>query len=126
MPNRYRLLFVALLALVGLGGKGVFAQDPMRVAPGSHTLVLENDKLRVIDFHLKPGEKAAMHSHTARITEVLTGGRIKVTSPAGKSDERILRTGDIGWREAETHAVENIGKTNLHVRTIELKEKEKK
>ena len=126
MDNRYRLLFVAFVALVGFGGKALLAQDPIKVAPASHTLVVDNDKVRVIDFHLKPGEKAAMHSHAARITEVLTGGRIRVTSPGGKSDERILKTGDIGWREAETHAVENIGKSDLRVRTIELKVREKK
>jgi len=126
MRHRSRLLSIVLLTLAGFGGRWVLAQDPIKAAPATHTVVLENDKVRVIDFHLKPGEKAAMHSHAARITEVLSGGRIKVTSPAGKSDERILRTGDIGWREAETHAVENIGKTSIHVRTVELKEPPKK
>ena len=126
MHHQCRLLSIVLLTLAGFGGRWVLAQDPIKSAPASHTLVLENDKVRVIDFHLKPGEKAAMHSHTARITEVISGGKIKVTSPAGKTDERLLRTGDIGWREAETHAVENTGKTSIHVRTVELREPPKK
>ncbi len=56
------LLAIALASIAGLSGV-MGAQDVVAVAPDSHKLVLENDQVRVIRVHVKPGEKVAMHSH---------------------------------------------------------------
>jgi len=42
--------------------------------------------------------------------------------PDGKSQERELKAGTFSWNEAVTHAVENIGSTELQEIQIELKE----
>lgn len=35
------------------------SQDVVKVSPETHTVLLENAKVRVLDVHVKPGEKVA-------------------------------------------------------------------
>ncbi len=43
-------------------------QDPVTAAPGNVRVLLENDRVRVLDFHAKAGEKIPMHSHLAYVS----------------------------------------------------------
>jgi hypothetical protein len=52
---------------------------------------------------------------------VISGGKAKFTDANGKATDMTLKTGDCKWRKAEKHAVENTGKTEVHVLNIELK-----
>ena len=38
-------------------------QDVMTAASTAYGLLLENDKVRVMEVRLKPGQKAPMHDH---------------------------------------------------------------
>ena len=62
-----------------------------------------------------------MHSHPANVVYVVAGGKLRFTSPDGKSQDMELNTGETMYREPTTHAVENIGKTNIKALLIELK-----
>jgi quercetin dioxygenase-like cupin family protein len=97
------------------------AQDPVKVAPDTHKVLLENDRVRVLEFRGKPGEKTPMHSHPASVGYALSGGKIKFTYPDGKTEERENKEGAARWNEAVTHAAENVGTTELHLVQIELK-----
>ena len=85
-------------------------------------ILLENDQVRVLDVHAEPGEKVAMHSHPASILYYLTDGKLKVTYPNGKTEEREVKAGTAVWSDAVTHAVENVGSTEFHEVHTELKE----
>ena len=37
--------------------------DAVKVAPESYKVLLENDRVRVLEYRIKPGYKNAMHSH---------------------------------------------------------------
>ena len=37
--------------------------DAMEAAPGHHTLLFENDAVRVLDAHVEPGETVPVHTH---------------------------------------------------------------
>ena len=37
--------------------------DVLKVASNAYKLILENEKVRVLEIMLKPGEKAVMHNH---------------------------------------------------------------
>lgn len=102
------------------------AQDPVKVAPQSFKERLNNDKVRVLEFSSKPGQKEAMHSHPAMILYVIQGGTLKSTAPDGTSKEIVYKTGDVLWREAITHSGENIGTTEMKALLIETKSKSKK
>ena len=107
-----------LLALTGTAQ----AQDAVKAAPNNFKVLLENDRVRVLDFHATSGQKIPMHSHPAYISYSITGaGKTKFTSADGKTTERPAATGQATWHEAETHASEYEGKGETHVLLIELK-----
>jgi quercetin dioxygenase-like cupin family protein len=99
------------------------AQDPVKVAPNHFKVLLENERVRVLDFHSKAGEKIPMHSHPAYIAYGIAGaGKTKFTTPDGKVREAPAGPGRAAWNEAETHASEFVGTGDVHVLMVELKE----
>jgi beta-alanine degradation protein BauB len=111
------------LALVLMLAAGtVKAQDPVKVAPNNFTVLLENERVRVLDFHTRAGVKIPLHSHPAYISYSISGaGKTKFTSADGKVTEPPAKTGQATWHEAETHASEYEGTGTAHVLLVELK-----
>lgn len=111
------------LALVPLFAAGtVQAQDPVKVSPDHFTVLLENERVRVLDFHSKAGDKIPMHSHPAYISYSISGaGKTKFTSKDGKVKDQPAKTGQATWHEPETHASEYEGTGSTHVLLVELK-----
>lgn len=60
-------------------------------------------------------------SHPNHVIYSLTGGTLKFTLANGKSDTTSVKPGQSVWHNAETHAVENVGTTELRGLDIELK-----
>ncbi|HUL71065.1 MAG TPA: hypothetical protein VLT17_12620, partial [Gemmatimonadales bacterium] len=62
------------LAVALFCGAGIArAQDPVKVAPKNFKVLLENDRVRVLDFTASAGEKIPMHSHPAYISYSISG-----------------------------------------------------
>ena len=97
------------------------AQDPVKASPQFYKVLLENDQVRVLEYHLKAGEKEPMHSHPAGVVYVLSGAKLKFTYPDGRTDEKAAATGETIWRDPTTHAVENVGSTEAHAIAIDLR-----
>jgi len=81
-----------------------------------------------MDYHLKPGEKEAMHSHPCGVfVYFFTDADVRSTTLSdGKTGELKTgefhgRAGDVGWRDPVTHQGENIGNSELHALLIEPK-----
>ncbi len=116
------VLFTALVLVFAAGT--ALAQDPVKVAPNNFKVLLENDRVRVLDFHSKTGEKIPMHSHPAYISYAISGsGKTKFTSADGKTSERGGTVGEAAWRDPETHASEYLGPGDIHALLVELKSK---
>jgi quercetin dioxygenase-like cupin family protein len=98
------------------------AQDVVKVSPETHRVLLENAHVRVLNVQVKSGEKVAMHSHPAGILYYLSDAKLKIAYPNGKTEEREVKAGTAVWSEAVTHAVENIGATELREVQTEIKE----
>jgi len=113
------VLVVAMMLVVVT--KTTMAQDAVKVAPESYKVLLENDRVRVLEFRNKPGKKNAMHSHPDIIVYRFTSGKIKFTLPDGKTFNREANANEVLFNEAETHATENVGCTEVHGLLIELK-----
>jgi beta-alanine degradation protein BauB len=119
------------LVLAGLGGlaaqldaSGAVAQDPVKVMPRAYRVAFENDQVRVLDFIGRPGMGICgegMHSHPAHLTIVMTDWQGVVSTPDTAAKARQRKFGDVFWSEAETHKVENTGKTSSRVLIVELK-----
>ena len=118
-------VLLATLMVVFLTNTAV-AQDPVKVAPEHYKVLLENDRVRVLEITYKPGEKAAMHSHPASVLYYLGDFKAKFTFPDGKTANIEGKKGVAEWHEAFTHAAENIDTTEIHLIAVELKEPVKK
>ena len=97
------------------------SQDVVKVAGDSHTVIFENEHVRVLAVRFKPGQVAPMHSHPENVSYFLTDGKLKITLPDGKVIERSPKAGTAGWSGAATHAAENIGTTDFQQVQVELK-----
>jgi hypothetical protein len=113
-----------LLAALGAMGGAAQAQDAAKVQPRAYQVVLENDKLRVLEFNSRPGMGVCgtgMHSHPAHLTVALTPGKVRVRTPDGKVETAENKDVLVFWSEAETHEVENISGRNMRALIVELK-----
>ncbi len=97
------------------------AQDPVKVDPADYKVIFNNSQVRILDVRQKPGDKTPMHSHPNHVVYALTGETVKFTLPDGKTNTVTVKAGQVTWRNAETHTVENVGKNEAHVLDIELK-----
>ncbi len=97
------------------------ARDAVEVAPHVYTVLFENERVRLLEVRLKPGERSEMHSHPAYVIYGLAEGKVKFSSPSGESAEIEVKAGDVMWREPEEHAVDNLGSTDAHALLFELK-----
>ena len=103
--------------------------DALIAAPEHHTLLMENEFVRVLDTLIPPGEKTAIHTHRSpaslyilswsdfirydRDGQVLLDSRTLVSAPNAHSAI---------WSDAlPPHALENVGNQDLHVISVELK-----
>jgi hypothetical protein len=122
---RRKLILAGFGALaVQLDSSDAGAQDPAKVMPKAYRVALENDKVRVLEFTGRPGMGVCgegMHSHPAHLTVVLSDWQGRASTPDGPVRERSRKAGEVFWSEAETHKVENAGKTNSRVLIVELK-----
>jgi beta-alanine degradation protein BauB len=96
-------------------------QDAVTVAPHVYTVLFENERMRLLEVRMKPGETSAMHSHPAYAIYPLSDAKATFTSPDGDSVEVQMKAGEALWHEAESHAVENRGTTEARVILFELK-----
>jgi hypothetical protein len=122
-PDELRRALLAALPLLALADSAS-AQDAARVQPRAYRVVLENDRLRVLEFNSKPGMGVCgngMHSHPPHLSVALSPAKAKVKLPDGKTIVAENRLGDVWWAEAETHEVENISGRNVRALIIELK-----
>ncbi len=112
----------AAIAVAAVQASQTRVRDAVVVSPQMYTVRLDNDRVRVLDYHLKAGQSEPLHSHHASVAYVITSARVRTTSAGGAVSEGTLNAGDVHWRENNVvHAVENIGETDMHALLIELK-----
>ena len=105
----------------GAGAAGAArADDPVAVDPAHYKVLLDNDRVRVLEYRAAPGEKTPMHSHPDYVTYNFDGGKTTFTYPKGKPVVATSKAGEVMWHKAETHAGQ-VGDTELHVLIVELK-----
>ena len=98
------------------------AQDPVKTDGDKYKVVLENDRVRVIEYRDKPGDKTSLHHHPDFVMQVMGPFKRRITFNDGRTVERSFKAGQTIWMEAQKHIGENIGTTDTHVILIELKE----
>ena len=95
--------------------------DPIRVAPDTHRIALDNPFVRVLDVRLPPGSFERRHRHPHGMSVYFTDWTAKVTVDGRAPEVRPRKAGTFAWSEAVVHTVENVGTTEGHILRIELK-----
>jgi quercetin dioxygenase-like cupin family protein len=119
--TRFLIKIVLVLFALVLTTSTTLAQDVVKVAPNNCKVLLENDRVRVVEIWIKPGEKLAMHSHPASVTYVLTAAKLKTTLPDGKTVDTEAPAGQALWSDGGSHEQVNVGKTEARALVVEMK-----
>ena len=97
------------------------AKDAAEAAPNVYTVLFENERVRLLEGRVRPGESSSMHSHPDGLTYVLQGGKAPVSTPSGGHAEVELKAGQFGWQEAKEHSATNLEETDIVVLFFEPK-----
>ena len=103
--------------------------DAMTAAPKSHSVLFENELVRVLEVVIAPGEKEPAHTHRWPSVMMVDGpARIRYFDAAGKQvfetpADRVLAASVLPERMGPEglHAVENIDTTPFHAIRVEFK-----
>lgn len=96
--------------------------DPVRVAPQSYRVVLDNPQVRVLRVRIDGGRKVPLHEHSLnRVVVYLTDQRMRVTSATGEVTEAVAKAGEVRWAGTGRHAEENLSTKPFEVVVVEVK-----
>ena len=97
------------------------SEDPVVSNPNLYRVVFENNRVRVLEYHDRPGDRTTPHRHPDSVMVTLSSFRRRLTHGA-ESTDLALEAGTTRWLAAQEHSGENIGDTESHVIFVELKE----
>lgn len=109
------LLLLALMSTTAL------AADPVKTDGDKYKVLLENDRVRVLEYRDLPGAKTQQHYHNAFVLYALSPFKRRITLPDGKVIMREFKAGEVIYSDNQTHVGENIGGTPTHVIMVEMK-----
>jgi len=121
--RRRRREVLAMLAALGVTREAL-AQDAVASDPRSFRVVLENERVRVLEYKSGPGLGVCgqgMHYHPDRVTVTLTDAKVRIKNAQGHTVVRDIAAGQAFFATAETHSVENVGGAGTRILIIELK-----
>lgn len=99
-----------LIVLAGsialLSSTVLLAQDAMQYGVKHLKVLAEDDKVRVLEYTPKKGDKTPVHSHPYAVVYVLKGGKVKYTMPDGSTRISELHAGETLLRPPVTHSDE--------------------
>lgn len=115
----------ALLAVcLGAGLAGALAQKPRDstiVDPDVHQVVLENDRIRVLEARAAPGWKSPLHAHPPLLLVSIGSARVKLKTPEGQPQIVDLRPGTVLWNDKPLEHSWELLAGELHVVAVEVK-----
>jgi len=131
-------LIAALIVLLLIGAWGIHAQAPAQdfdkwwtpqnealvAAPQHHTLLFENDEVRVLTVTIAPGAKEPFHAHRypSVIYDENPAHLVEYLADGTKVDRGARTQGGARWLPiGPPHALENVGATPLRIVRVELK-----
>ena len=114
------LLLLAVLPLISAAQPATI--DALTASPDNFKLLLENEHVRVLEYTLQPGKRDLWHTHPPKVSYVVTGGSLRITTEDGKSFLFEDVAGTATWTgTVGRHFVENVGKTPVRVVLVEVK-----
>jgi len=87
-------------------------------------LLVENQKVKIQRWVLRPGEGTPIHTHTLdHVSVVIHGSTLRDVATDGTAKENVQKTGDAVYvpGAGHTHSFANAGKATFESISIELK-----
>jgi hypothetical protein len=105
----------------GGGRLAPVAGDPTDTDPDKYKVVFENERVRVLEYRDRPGDRTSPHRHPDSVMYTLSSFERRLVHGDQERDVQ-LEAGRATWLGAQEHSGENIGTTGTHVLFVELKE----
>jgi quercetin dioxygenase-like cupin family protein len=97
------------------------SDDPTVTDPDLYKVIFENERVRVLEYRDRPGDRTHPHRHPDSVMFTLTAFQRRV-SAGGRQVAVDIDAGQVRWVAAQEHTGENIGTTETHTIFVELKE----
>src|SRR5512141_498960 len=97
------------------------SQDPVVTDGDKYKVVLENERVRVLEYRDSPGQRTSPHHHPDYVLCAISSFKRKFVLSDGREAVREVSSGAVAWGKADSHIGENIGSTDTHVLIVELK-----
>jgi quercetin dioxygenase-like cupin family protein len=123
-------MFSRRLVLIGLvSATTVLAQqqegtktDYVTSHPEFYRVLLDNDRVRVLEYTLAPGQKEGWHTHPNMVLYVLEGGTIRSDIESAQPVDFKEIVGEAKYVPATPrHTAHNTGNTRIRILVTELK-----
>ena len=96
-------------------------RDPTETDSDKYSVVFENDRVRVLEYRDRPGDRTSPHRHPDSVMYTLSAFERRLIHDGEHRDVK-LEPGRVNWLAAQEHSGENIGTTDTHVLFVELKD----
>jgi quercetin dioxygenase-like cupin family protein len=94
----------------------------MKTTPNMYKkILLENDKVRVMEVEFKPGTSSSWHSHPNHVIYVVSGGKMEITEKGKTATTKTMTAGTAMYMPAVTHMAKNVGTTTVKLIVTEIK-----
>lgn len=119
--KRFLPLAACLAATFGLAATAA-AQDMVQAAGKAAKVVLENERVRVIEITVPPGGSTGMHSHAGdQLVVFLSGATGTQLMADGTQKAMDRKPGEVAFSAPVTHDTRNTGQQAVRTLVIELK-----
>ena len=95
--------------------------DPVNTNPDLYSVAFENDRVRVLRYRDRPGDRTQPHHHPDSVMITFSDFERRLHH-GDRSVDVSLRSGEVRWLDAQEHAGENIGDTETVTYFVELKD----
>ena len=95
--------------------------DPAVTDAELYHVVMENERVRVLEYRDRPGDQTTMHHHPDSVMVTLSAFRRRLEGGGQIADVELV-PGEVRWLAEQAHAGQNTGDSETHVILVELKE----
>jgi quercetin dioxygenase-like cupin family protein len=97
------------------------SRDPVVTDGDKYKVVLENERVRVLEYRDSPGQRTSPHRHPDYVLCALSAFKRRLVVTDGREAVREFRPGEVAFGKSQSHIGENVGSTDTHVLIVELK-----
>ena len=115
------ILLLVMLPFIA-GTSAATEVDAVNSSPDKFKVLLDNEHVRVVEYSLLPGERDDWHTHPPKVSYVVAGGKLRITTENRESFLADEQSGTAAWMGSlGSHFAENIGTTPVRILLVEVK-----